>query len=104
MCDSSGPSGYCRRVSTATSTPGSSSVDSETSRAVFSGTSDAIRTGSKRDPGAVSIVAMMSDASIPRSAPSRCATSWRRLNGRSAGLTRTVHDATLETSSLPFRS
>ena len=82
MWASSGPSGYWRRVSTATSTPGSSSVDSETTRAIFSGTSDAIRTGSNREPGAVSIVARMSDASIPRRAPSRWATSWRRPNGK----------------------
>ena len=73
-------------------------------RAMFSGTSSAMRTGSKREPGAVSSVVRIFDGSIPSSVPRRCATSSRRLNGRSAGTIFTAHVATLLTSSRPLRS
>ena len=65
----SGPSGYSRLVSTDTWTPGSSSTDSETMRAIFSGTSCATRTGSKREPGAESRVVRISDGSHAHERP-----------------------------------
>ena len=54
--------------------------------------------------GGLSSVVRMSDGSMPSSVPSRCATSSRRLNGRSAGMILTAHVATLVTSSRPLRS
>ena len=73
-------------------------------RAIFSGTSSATRTGSKRDPGALSSVDRIVAGSILSSVPSRWATSWRLLNGRSAGMIFTAQVATFVTSRRPLRS
>ena len=98
------PSGYSLRVSTARSRLAAASADSDTNRAVGSGTSCAMRTGSKREPGCAIDGRQDLGRLHAKEAARRCATSSRRLNGSSDGVIFTANVATLVTSGRPLRS
>ena len=104
ICDTSGPSGYWRTASTATSTPGSSDRDSAMIPAVDSLTFSAIRTRSNREPGFVSMAVLISVTSVLSNAASRSTTSSRRSSGISAARTFTLYIAAFVTSGRPLRS